>query len=71
MSAFFSTTKEVEATIDTFSKVMKNLKLNTMRDLNEEKILRIIRGKNQYRSFSTKSYEFVFEIIVEIIDSTA
>ena len=58
INTFFANIKEAKLTFKNFTKVMKNLKLNILREFNKKEVRRIIRQKNQNCIFVIKSYIF-------------
>ena len=65
----FSSVKKVETVIDHLVKIMKNLRLNLLRELREDEVLRMIQREIQLRSYSAESY--VPSAVVVLTDSAS
>ena len=56
INALFVNAKEAKSIVENLTKIMKNLKLSTLRALNEKKLRRIVRQKSQNRVSTIESY---------------
>ena len=72
MNTFFMTAQKANSIVENLTKTMKNLKINFVRDLSKDEILRIIKRKNQTRVYfiefyvSFSSFAFLIEIVFAI-----